>query len=69
MCPWDTWVAQSVQCLPLGFNSSHDLRGHEVELFTQHGVCLEFSLLSSPSDPSALLPTPLHPLTLSKINK
>ena len=28
---WDTWVAQLVKCLTLGFSSGHDLMGHETE--------------------------------------
>lgn len=41
------WVAQLVECLPLGFVSGYD-QGHEMGphngLRTQHGVYLRFSL-------------------------
>ena len=48
-----TWVAQSVECLNLGFGSGHNLTGHDIEphvgLHTHRGVCLKIlSLCPSP---------------------
>ena len=48
---WGTWVAQSVECLTLGFGSDLDIMGHEIELciglYAGHGPCLRFSLCLS----------------------
>ena len=37
------WVAQSIKLPTLGFDSGHDLMGHEMELCAQQGVCLRLS--------------------------
>ena len=67
-----TWVAQSIECPPLGFSSGHDLAVREFEprvgLWadgSEPGACFRFCVSLS------LCPSPVHALSLSvsKINK
>ena len=69
---WSTWVAQSVQCLPLGFGSGHgsrDLTGPEIQpcirLHTQQGVCLKILSLC----PIPYLRMHTEAYSLSQMNK
>ena len=69
--PRGAWVAQRLECPTLGFSSSHDLIGHEIEPRIRFGVRRvggQASLFEDSSEPPHTH-TCMHSLSLSQINK